>query len=83
MSRIDAIKQQFHTLIDQADDEVVLTHLYDAFASLVEAQESSLWGSLSAEQQASLKQSYEESKHPEMLIPNADVWKKYDKWITR
>ncbi len=83
MSRIEVIKKQFHTLIDQAEDETVLTHFYDAFAASVEAREGSFWDGLSAEQQASMKESYEESKQPEKLIPNVDVWKKYDKWITR
>lgn len=82
MSQIDHIKSQFHALIDQADDEVVLAHFYDALAASIQGQDNSLW-QLSEQQRASMQQAYEESKQSDKLITNADVWKKYGQWLTK
>jgi hypothetical protein len=80
MSQLEAIKHEFHNLID---DETVLTRYFGTISSEVKGEIANSWGDISAEEQAEILEAYEESKDPANLISHEEVMRNYDKWLTK
>ena len=83
MSQLEAIKHQFHDLIDRIDDETVLTRYLGTISSEIKGETTDLWNDLAPEEQAEILEAYEESKDPANLISHQEVMRKYDKWLTK
>lgn len=83
MSQLEAIKQQFHNLIDQVDDENVLTRYLGAISSEVNGESADFWNDLSPEEQADILEAYKESEDESNLISNEVVKQRYAKWLTK
>ena len=60
MSQLEAIKHQFHDLIDRIDDENVLTHYLGAL--YLEVRDTIEWPTVTSEEKARILKAYEESK---------------------
>lgn len=61
MSQLDLIKHQFHDLIDQVNDETVLTHYLGAF--YLEVKDTTAWPTVTPEEKAEILKAHEESKN--------------------
>lgn len=83
MSQLEAIKHQFHDLIDRIDDETLLTRYFGIISSEVRGEITNSWDDITSEEQAEILEAYEESKNPANLISHEEVMRNYDKWLTR
>jgi len=79
--KIEAIKAEFHELINHVDDPELLLQFYDAINRSV--QPGSLWQSLSKEQQQGVLDAYDESEEESNLIPYATLQAKYKEWPSK
>ena len=75
------IKQNFHHLIDNIDNENLLISFYDLIMKRTTAKEGQLWNKLTEQEQQELILSFDESKKPENLIDHEDMKKKHKKWL--
>ena len=83
MSQLEAIKHQFHDLIDQMDDEKVLNHYFGIITAEVKGEATDFWDDVTPEEQAEILEAYEESKDPKNWISHEEVKRKYEKWLTK
>ncbi len=83
MSQLEAIKHQFHDLIDQVDDETILSRYLGAISSEVNGETTDLWKDVTPEEKAEILEAYEESKDTTNWISHEDVKRKYEKWLTK
>lgn len=83
MSQLEAIKHQFHDLIDRIDDETLLTRYLGTISSEVKGETANSWSGITAEEQSEILEAYVESKDPSNLISHEEVMRNYDKWLTK
>lgn len=76
-------KEDFHKLIDEIKDEVVLKNYFELIKRLNNSQTSELWKKLNLEEQQELLLSYEESFNPNNLISHDQVKKQHGKWLEK
>jgi hypothetical protein len=74
--KLDELKSEFHSLIDQIEDPGVLEQFYDALSNSTKPG-NSLWESLSAEQQQGVLAAYEESEDEANLVPLSAIKSKF------
>ncbi|MCX6257783.1 MAG: hypothetical protein NTW49_07815 [Bacteroidia bacterium] len=75
------LKNNFHRLIDNINNDNVLTKFYDILSRAKDSNEGSLWSGLSIEEQNELILIEKESQNPQNLISNSDMIKKHKKWL--
>jgi len=75
------VKERFHKLIDQIEDERALKAYLNLILKLNTHESGKLYASLSSEQKEELELSYNESFTDENLISNEAVKEKYAKWL--
>ena len=83
MSKIDAIKHHLHDVIDQIDDESVLTQILGQVSSEVNKESAAFWDDLNPEEKAEIMEAYEESKDPANLVSHEEVKRNYEQWLTK
>ena len=66
--KLSELKSDFHLLIDQIEDPEILEQFYEALNNSVKS-ESSLWTTLTPEQQKEVLIAYEESEDEKNLVP--------------
>ena len=76
-----SIKQKLHTLIDNIDNESLLTQVYELIYKKNSSKEGDLWNKLTLQQQQEVLLSLEESNDTKNLISNDDVKKSHKKWL--
>jgi hypothetical protein len=76
-----SIKQKLHTLIDNIDNESLLTQVYELIYKKNSSKEGDLWNKLTPQQQEEVLLSLEESNEANNLISNDDVKKSHKKWL--
>jgi hypothetical protein len=76
-----SIKQKLHTLIDNIDNESLLTQVYELIYKKNSSKEGDLWNKLTQQQQEEVLLSLEESNDTNNLISNEDVKKSHKKWL--
>lgn len=76
-----SIKQKLHTLIDNIDNESLLTQVYELIYKKNSSKEGDLWNKLTPLQQQEVLHSLEESNDSNNLISNDDVKKNHKKWL--
>ncbi len=74
--KIDAIKLEFHELIDRIDNPDILTQFYNAITQSLKS-EGSLWNSLTSEQQKLVLEAYEASEDESILISLDEIKAKF------
>ncbi|MGF1585500.1 MAG: hypothetical protein ACFCUM_09285 [Bacteroidales bacterium] len=80
MERSD-IKNKFHTLIENIDNETLLMKFYDLMIQSATNEEGQLYAQLTNEQKDVLMLADEESNDPANLISHNEQKKKHKKWL--
>ncbi len=75
------LKNNFHNLIDNFNNESALLKFYSLMKKVKESGQGRLWNSLSPAEQEELLQADIESLNDEQLISGAELRKKHDKWL--
>ena len=75
------LKSKFHILIDNINNDNVLSKFYDILSRVKESSEGSLCNKLSPDEQEELRNIENESHNPENLIPHSEMVKKHKKWL--
>ncbi len=79
---MQTLKDRFHQLIDQIEDETLLKQIYELVYQQAD-QEGDFWHALTKEQQADLKQALTESEKEDNLLDNDTVLTNARKWLKR
>ena len=77
---ITEVRNEFHTLIDEVKNPLLLEKFLDILKQTVQSEDSKLWDSLSKSEKTEVLKSYEESKDQANLVSHEDVMIKYGKW---
>lgn len=83
LSRMDIghVRSNFHQLIDQVEDETILSELYQMLLNYQQKKESGdFWDAMTDEQKQELEQALAESESEENLISHREVMKRARKW---
>ena len=80
MKRAD-IRDSFHQLIDEIDNENLLMKFYDLLVKSKDGKEGEIWNQLSDEQKNELLVAEEESKYEKNLIDHESQKIKHQKWL--
>ncbi len=75
------LKNNFHHLIDEMDNEGLLMRFYDLMIKSKSQKEGDLWNQLTSEQKELLLLSEQESRNPENLIDHNTQKAKHKKWL--
>lgn len=75
------IKNNFHHLIDEIDNDSLLMRFYDLMKKSKGQKEGDLWNQLSNEQKNLLLLTEEESRNPKNLIDHKTQIAKHKKWL--
>lgn len=75
------LKSNFHHLIDNINDENILSKFYDLLSRAKDTKEGLLWNKLSQKEQEELTLIEKESSDPANLISNSDMQQKHTKWL--
>lgn len=75
------IKSDFHSLIDEMENEHLLMKFYDLMIKSRIQKEGELWEQLSDDQKAQLLLSEELSRDPKNLIDHDIQRNKHQKWL--
>jgi hypothetical protein len=68
-------------LIDNINNDNVLSKSYDILSRVKESSEGSLWDRLTPDEQEELILIENESHNPENLIPHSEMVNKHKKWL--
>jgi hypothetical protein len=74
--KLTELKSEFHHLIDQIEDPGILEQFYNALSNSIKP-DTSLWASLSSEQQKGVLIAYEESEDDTNLISLSEIKSKF------
>ncbi len=75
------IKNSFHKLIDEIDNEIILSKFYNLLERASLSEEGSLWEKLSSDEKEELLKIDEESKSNDNLISFQSIKDKHKKWL--
>lgn len=75
------VKEKFHKLIDQIDDEKALEAYLNLILKLNRHESGKLYSMLTNKQKEELEISYQESFEESNLLSNETVKGKYSKWL--
>ncbi len=75
------LKRNFHNLIENIDNDNLLSNFYDLIKKRISSKEGQLWNRLTNEEQEELLLAFEESKDPQNLISHEEMKKKHKKWL--
>jgi DNA-binding PadR family transcriptional regulator len=77
----EALKLGFHKLIDDFEDEELLTTFYQILSEANTHKQGSLWNSLTDKQKAELEDIVREIDDETNIVKEGDINKKYAKWL--
>lgn len=75
------IKNNFHHLIDEIENEALLRRFYDLMLKSKSQKEGDLWNQLTDEQRELLLLAEQESQNPKNLIDYKTQKAKHKKWL--
>ena len=75
------IKNNFHHLIDEIDNDGLLMRFYELMKKSKGQKDGDLWNQLSDEQKNLLLLTEEESRNPKNLIDHKSQIAKHKKWL--
>ena len=75
------LKSNFHHLIDNINNDNILSKFYAIMARVNERADGKIWGRLSQEEQEELIKADIESNDPSNLISHTEIQKKHTKWL--
>ena len=82
MTKLTAVRNNLHTLIDKIDDAKFLGRFYEALSHSTK-KNTKLWKSLSDEEREEVLKAFAESERRENLISHTAVRKKHQKWLSK
>lgn len=77
---ITEVRNQFHTLIDEVDNPLLLEKFFDILKQTLQGENAKMWNTLSKSEKNEVLKAYEESKDENNLVAHEDVMNKYSKW---
>lgn len=81
---INEIKSNFHSLIDEIENEKVLSQVYDILRSfIIQRKGADFWDLFTDEQKKELELAWEESEHDANLTDNNTVISQAREWIKK
>lgn len=80
---IQAIKTNFHKLIDGLENEPLLKKFYELLKEASEQGTSDFWDELTPAQQHEIDTAWLASEQPENLIPHKQVEKEAKTWLKK
>jgi hypothetical protein len=80
MTTID-LKINLHKLIDNINNDSVLSKFYEILAKVKDSKDGALWNKLSFEEQQELENIEKDSHDFNNLISHEDMTKKHKKWL--
>ena len=75
------LKNNFHTLIDSINNEMILSKFYSLMKRAKESKQGQLWNALSAKEQEELLKADLESMDDIQLISGKEMKEKHAKWL--
>jgi hypothetical protein len=75
------IKNSFHKLIDDIDNDIILSKFYNIMEKASESKDGQLWERLSEEDKKELLLIDNEIDNEDNLIPHSKVQEKHKKWL--
>lgn len=75
------LKSNFHKLIDNIDNENILSSFYGMMSSANDHKEGSLWARLSPEERQELIEIEKETQNDDNLISHSDIKEKHRRWL--
>ena len=75
------IKNSFHKLIDEIDNEIILSKFYNLLERASLSEDGSLWEKLSNDEKEELLKIDEESNSNKNLISFQSIKDKHKKWL--
>ncbi len=75
------LKSNLHKLIDNINNDSVLSKFYELLEKANQTQEGALWSRLSTQEQQELLLIEKESHFSENLIPHHQMIKKHIEWL--
>ena len=80
MSQLEAIKHEFHNLIDRVDDETVLTRYFATISSEISGETTDFWDDITPEEQAEILEAVNQTNDPSKLISHEEATKRHAPW---
>ncbi len=78
-----AIKREFHELIDKIDNQLLLEQFYKALSYSHSNSKFELWDSLNETQRQEIIDAFEESNNDNNLINFEDIKAKHKAWLSK
>jgi len=75
------LRANFHNLIDNIDNDSLLSRFYEIISRAKDTKEGDLWSKLSKTDQAELLEIEKESRKAENLISHKEMQNKHKKWL--
>ncbi|HEY2583563.1 MAG TPA: hypothetical protein VGI43_17255 [Mucilaginibacter sp.] len=75
------IKDDFHQLIDNIEDEQLLQHFYQLIQKISDGQNGHLWNNLTEDKKNELLLAYEESFDADNLLSHDQVKRQHERWL--
>ena len=75
------LKSNLHKLIDNINNETLLSKFYDLLLRAGKTKEGSMWSRLSSDEQEELINIEKESHHLQNLLSHSSMIKKHKKWL--
>jgi hypothetical protein len=75
------LRADFHSLIDNFQNENVLSKFYELLNKINQAKDGELWARLAQEEQEELLEIIKTSEDTTTMVSNSDMQKKFKKWL--
>jgi len=75
------LRSDFHSLIDNFQNEYVLSKFYELLNKINQAKDGELWVRLAQEEQEELLEIIKTSEDTKTIVSNNDMQQKFKKWL--
>jgi hypothetical protein len=75
------LRSNFHKLIDNTNNDSVLSKFYELLSKANEERDGELWAGLSYDEQQELLEIEKESHDITLLISHSEMFQKHKKWL--
>jgi hypothetical protein len=75
------LRSDFHSLIDNFQNEHVLSKFYELLNKINQAKDGELWARLAQEEQEELLEIIKTSEDTKTIVSNNDMQQKFKKWL--
>lgn len=79
----EAIKKEFHELIDKVENTIILEQFFNALNFSQNNSKAELWDSLTDSERNDIILAFNESEDENNLISFEEIKNKYNKWLSK